>query len=205
MILLFDADNTLYNTSEVAPIADRRAMKYFAEQCDESPTVLYKEWRIIVKKLMKSPNPKKRTRQYSYGELGKKYGFKNIKEGYELFEDSLVKHLRLERGVEAALALPYQKAIVSEDDKKKLERKLVALGIRDCFELVISSQTLGVMKPHRKFYEVVFKKFNVTPSECVVIGDDFHKDLEIPKRLGCRVLHYKKDFKDFFELPHLLK
>ena len=71
--IVFDADNTLYNSHEAAKGADREAMKLLARPANESPADLYKTWHEFVSKIKKSKNPKERTRIYSYTKLCQKY------------------------------------------------------------------------------------------------------------------------------------
>ena len=42
-------------------------------------------------------------------------------------------------------------------------------------------------------FEAVFNKFNVSPNECVVVGDSFEKDLVIPQEMGALTVYVGKN------------
>ncbi|MBI4335252.1 MAG: uridine diphosphate-N-acetylglucosamine-binding protein YvcK, partial [Candidatus Omnitrophica bacterium] len=75
--ILFDADNTLYNTRKIAQNADMKAIRHLASKSGLSIRRLYSEWKTLVRRLAKSRNPKERHRKYSYSQIAKKHDIYN--------------------------------------------------------------------------------------------------------------------------------
>jgi len=213
--ILFDADNTLYKTQEIAKKADMKAMRFFSAKCKVSPGRLYAEWKNIVHDLSQSKKPEERHRKYSYSILAKKHSFyspANIEAAFNSFLSQLKNDVKLMPGLKAIL--PYIKknklAIISEDSRDMLAAKLNALGLAKYFDEILTSDDIGAMKPHPAYYKKIFSKFKVSPAECLVVGDDYHKDLSIPKKLGATVVCFgsskKADYciKNYSELRRIL-
>lgn len=59
------------------------------------------------------------------------------------------------------------------------------------FKEIIESSVVGVRKPDPAIYELGVKALGVDPSEIVVVGDSFSKDVVPAKKVGCRVVWLK--------------
>ena len=188
--IIFDADNTIYQTKSSAKNADMSAMKFFAKQIKKNPELLYNEWKKIVSELIKEKNPKKRERTYSYELLSKKLGFNNVEKGYSLFKETLIKNLVLSPGFKEVIPVlsDYKIALVTEDSKDLLTAKLNKFRLRSFFDSVICSEDVGTMKPDKKYIELVLKELDVSANECLFIGDNYEKDLKIAKEEGANTL-----------------
>ncbi|MGM5484650.1 MAG: uridine diphosphate-N-acetylglucosamine-binding protein YvcK [Nanobdellota archaeon] len=205
--ILFDADNTIYRTKEIAEKADMEAMK----ELSDDPAKAYERWKEIVKELIKEKDPEKRTREYSYARLAEALGSKNHNKAHERFKNTIMKEIRLNKGFREALPLlkNYLKIVFSEDNLTK--EKLKALDIINEFDMVITSPQIGKMKPSKEYYRKVFERFNLEADECVIIGDDFDKDLAIPKEMNATTIIFGEDeradhsIQDFKELPEIMK
>lgn len=192
--IVFDADNTLYNSHEVAKGADREAMKLLARPANESPMVLYKTWHEFVSKIKKSKNPKERTRIYSYTKLCQKYqqGKELAQKMYAVFTKSLLQNLKVADNLANILKkLPQEKYIATDDVEHLAAQKLEHLKLKPYFKEVITADRVNTMKPSRKFYETILDKHR--PQEVLVVGDDWRKDLEIPAKLGMQVMFVKNE------------
>ncbi|MEM5829679.1 MAG: HAD family hydrolase [Candidatus Aenigmatarchaeota archaeon] len=216
--LLFDADNTLYESSSAAKASDLEAMKFLSKLCGKDPEELLEEWKSIVNKLKESREPKLRHRKYSYSLLLKQNGFeeKLAEKIYEIFLENFLNKIKLFDGVRETLEelkeMGIKLVIVSEDFKEQLEKKIEKLNLKKFFDFILTCDDVGVMKPERKYYEIVKEKLGIPYEEMMAIGDSFEKDLEIPKLLGMKcVLVYGEDGRanfstnDFREILNLLK
>jgi FMN phosphatase YigB (HAD superfamily) len=58
------------------------------------------------------------------------------------------------------------------------------------FELVTTYENSTSCKPNLRYYQEIMNKFNVTPEECVMIGNDATEDM-ISKELGIKVFLLK--------------
>ncbi|MFP4567654.1 MAG: uridine diphosphate-N-acetylglucosamine-binding protein YvcK [Candidatus Woesearchaeota archaeon] len=192
--IVFDADNTIYQTKKSAKIADMAAMNFFAKQINKKPEELYEYWhKKIIPKVIKEEDPKKRERTYSYLQLAKKFKFKEVIKGYELFKEELVKHIALMPGFKelAANISDYKTALVTEDSRDLLQAKLTRFKLNTFFDVIVCSDDVGCMKPHKKYVEQTLEKLDVSASECLFIGDNYEKDLKIAQLKGANVHHFE--------------
>ena len=202
--LVFDADNTVYQTKKSAKSADMAAMRFFAKQIKKSPEVLYDFWKKkIVSVLVESRDPKKRVRLYSYNLLAAKFGFKDVLKGYELFKEELLRSIELSPGFKELMPSlgDYKIGLVSEDSRDLLDAKLQKFKLTAFFDCVVSSDDVGVMKPHKRYVDLALNKLDVSSSECLFIGDNYEKDLKIAESRGANVYLYKDaDLKKILDL-----
>ncbi len=211
--IIFDADDTLYATHEAAKRAEIISMKFFAGQKNLGHEKMYADFIEIVEGIKKSKNPLKRHRLNSYGLLAKKHGLKDVERAYRLFFDAVLKEMTMMPNLERTLqklAKKYTLAIVSQDFRSQITKKLDRFKLKKYFKCVITCDDSKVMKPHKKYYELAFKKLKVKASECVAIGDDYERDLAILKKMGAITVMYGYDpkadycFLDYRKLPGIL-
>ncbi|MDP2917917.1 MAG: HAD-IA family hydrolase, partial [bacterium] len=214
--IFFDADNTLYPTRKAAPQADKKAMAYLAQGSIYSAAQLYHSWlRKIVARIKESKDPRKRSRLYSYQKLAQKYALKqDYQKAYLIFRDVLAKVMKPYPYVLPVLKelKNYIKVVVSEDNQDLIQYKLQKLGLRPYFDLVVSAEDAGVMKPSNKYFNSALEKLKLHPEECVMIGDDWKKDLEPAAALGMRTIKWgeedsraHRNIKNFRQLPKILE
>lgn len=67
-------------------------------------------------------------------------------------------------------------------------RTLRAAGIEDCFAALVMSSTLGVRKPHPRFYDTVLAHVGCPADEVLFIGDTPAKDAAGPHAHGMRAV-----------------
>lgn len=70
-------------------------------------------------------------------------------------------------------------------------RKLVALGIDDRFEAIVTSEEAGADKPDSRVFEGALKKLGVSPARAVMVGDSY-TDIVGAKALGIRTIWFKQ-------------
>lgn len=194
--IIFDADNTIYQTKKSAKTADMKAMTYFAKQTKKKPQDLYEYWKEkIVKKLIKEKDPKKRHRLYSYNKLAEKFKFKNVEKGYELFKEELIENIQLNPGLKEIMTSlsDYKLGLVTEDAKDLLDAKLKRFNLNAVFDSIVCSDDVGAMKPHKKYVDLALSELDVSASECLFIGDNYEKDLHIAKIKGANTHEYKDE------------
>jgi len=73
-----------------------------------------------------------------------------------------------------------------------LNAVLEDFGIRNLFLDVIESAVVGVRKPSSKIYQLGIDRLELLPSECLVIGDSFIKDILPAKEIGCRTIWLRR-------------
>ena len=81
-------------------------------------------------------------------------------------------------------------AILSNGFKQVQYTKLERSGIRDFFQHVFISEEVGVHKPHPEIFRAALSAFNDPKSECLMVGDDFAKDIEGAQVFGIDQFYY---------------
>lgn len=187
--IVFDADNTLYNTHQVSKFADLDAVKIVSERTGINVQELYQQWQGIVDTLSDSKVPQKRTRLYSYNLLLEKFKVSTdlLDPMYEKFTRSLTHRIKAAKNIKDILSvLDQTKIVITEDVKSLVRAKLKAVGLYKFFEKIITSDDTKTMKPSKKYYGYLRSIYQ--PQEVLVVGDDWQKDLRIPAQLGMQVL-----------------
>lgn len=112
----------------------------------------------------------------------------------------------------------FQLALVS-NFYGNIETVLTELKIHNFFRSVIDSAIVNVRKPDPAIFNIAIEALELKPSECVVIGDSYDRDIIPAKRLGCKTIWLEgkswfepgetscADYviKSLTELPRLLK
>ena len=75
-------------------------------------------------------------------------------------------------------------AIVSDAPRLKAWIRLVAMKINHLFDVVVTFDDTKEFKPSTKPFKVAFKKLNVKPHECLMVGDRPERDIKGAKSLG---------------------
>lgn len=86
-----------------------------------------------------------------------------------------------------------RKYLLATLNNESLELNLYRIerfGLRDHFDLFLSSSFLGVMKPEEEIYRVALNVTQRDPANCVFI-DDRELNLECAARQGIRTIHYQ--------------
>lgn len=68
------------------------------------------------------------------------------------------------------------------------EAALERVGIRDYFENVFNSTTMGVAKPASEFFQHILDVMNVAAEACVMVGATFSKDIEGAQHVGMHTI-----------------
>lgn len=61
---------------------------------------------------------------------------------------------------------------------------LAKIRLSEMFEVVVISGDIGYVKPHAKPFESMLSQLDLSPSECVYIGDNWLADVQGAKRMG---------------------
>lgn len=210
--IVFDADNTVYNTSKIARLADMAAMKFYSGQTNKDPEFLYNYWKTkILSKVSKFDDPVKRHRKYSYGLLAQKFKIRKVDEGFNVFLDALKNNIELNPGFKEILPWlsDYKLALLTEDNSDLLAAKLKKFRLTNLFDVIINSNDLNIMKPSQAYFDKVISELEISPSECLFVGDNFRKDLAIPKKHGANVVLFsyeqkKEAISNFLELKRIV-
>lgn len=69
-------------------------------------------------------------------------------------------------------------------------RKLVKIGIKEYVDAMVTSEEVGMEKPNACMFNLVVQKLGVKPEECLMVGDNWRKDIQGAKALGIGGIWY---------------
>ena len=128
----------------------------------------------------------------------------NIRWREELFapEDFVKEDKRLKETL-LRLSGHFFLGVVTNNPVLVARKTLAALGVLECFPVVVGLDTCMTPKPH----ELPFRKFSelscYSPKSCVSIGDRYDIDLDIPLKMGMGAI-LVDGVEDVYELPGVL-
>ncbi|MFC1726095.1 HAD family hydrolase [candidate division KSB1 bacterium] len=87
-----------------------------------------------------------------------------------------------------------------DSDAVMMGEALARAGIRRYFRRIYTSKELGFSKPDERFFLVIAKRIRVKPEECLMVGNDYEKDIIPAKSIGMKtVLFLEMDYVKKFE------
>ncbi|XRP96782.1 TIGR02253 family HAD-type hydrolase [Methanocaldococcus sp. 16A] len=200
--ILFDLDDTLYNSSEFVEIARREAVK---SMIDAGLNISFEEAMNILNKIIrdKGSNYGKHFDDLVKAVLGR-YDPKIITTGIITYHNVKVALLRpyphtIKTLIELK-AMGLKLGVITDGLTIKQWEKLIRLGIHPFFDDVITSEEFGLGKPHLEFFKYGLSRMGLKPEETIYVGDRVDKDIKPAKELGMitvRILKGKyKDIED---------
>ena len=76
--------------------------------------------------------------------------------------------------------------IVTDAPRLKAWLRLASMKIADFFDVVVTYEDTGRLKPHRLPFMAALKKLNVKPDECLMVGDMPQRDIIGAQELGIK-------------------
>jgi len=74
--------------------------------------------------------------------------------------------------------------LVSNGQSPFQEQKVESLGMTDLFDTIVVSEAAGVRKPDVEIFKMASRNLDVTPEECVFVGDNPVADIEGANNAG---------------------
>ncbi|HPS73626.1 MAG TPA: HAD family hydrolase [Bacteroidales bacterium] len=75
-------------------------------------------------------------------------------------------------------------------DTQAMIKALKRVGAYKCFQFFFSSKDLGYVKPDPRFFRMICRETRMQPAGCVMIGNDYGKDICGAKEAGMRTVFY---------------
>lgn len=177
--ILFDIDDTLYDSTRQSTLARKNAIEAMIEagldvnkkKAEETLAKVIREYgsnysnhfNKLLKKLGKKPNQ----RIIAAGIVA----YHNTKFTYlHPFEDTLPTLLKLRD-------MGYKLGVITDGKSMKQWEKLIRLGLQHFFDTVVISEEVGVEKPEKKIFAVACNKLALKPQNCVYVGNHLGKDI----------------------------
>ena len=86
----------------------------------------------------------------------------------------------------------YRLAILTNGSPISQRRKLESTGILELFELSVVSGEVGIDKPDPRIFDVMCEKLNVSPDECLYIGDNYVNDVLGARNAGWSAIYLNR-------------
>ena len=100
---------------------------------------------------------------------------------YEAYWGVFIRHMVPRDGAEELLKTLHDRDIrtcICTDMTAHIQhRKLMALGLADCIDYMVSSEEAGVEKPNPAMFRMCLDKMKVQPEQCMMVGDSFERDI----------------------------
>lgn len=87
-----------------------------------------------------------------------------------------------------ALRPQYRIGIVTNNRRAEQEEKLRYLGMWHLVDALVTSEEVGIAKPHARIFEVALARLGTRPAETVMVGDNWQADVLGALALGIRPL-----------------
>ncbi|VVB59923.1 Glyceraldehyde 3-phosphate phosphatase [uncultured archaeon] len=120
------------------------------------------------------------------------YAFRNVSMNEKMLE--LAKKLRKN----------YKVGIITDNSKGRFNAIIDEFKLRDIFDALILSADVGATKKEEVIFRRALDSLKLKPQECIFI-DNSARNLEVPKRMGFKTIHYDFQKKDFDSLLTQLK
>ncbi len=201
--VFFDLDDTLEDRDEA-----RKAVKgKLSSRVEKEFGINGKEFFKIFKKaeyefVGVSSNPKDYNRKVWLRETLKRMGVRasesKIKELERLYWKTVFAKIKTFPDTKDVLRKleAYKRIMVTDSDgclnNYIKNNKIRILGLRKYFDLIVTSNDTGKNKPDKSLWRKGLKKFNLKPSECIMIGDKPEMDLKPTKEMGMKTVWMKK-------------
>jgi len=115
-------------------------------------------------------------------------------EMYETYWGTFLDKMALYSGARAFLDELYERhvriGICSDMLAHVQHRKLVALGLQDDVDCLVTSEEAGVEKPSPEIFEVCLKKLRLKPEEVCFVGDTYEKDVKGAVEMGMQAVWF---------------
>ena len=192
--VIFDLDETLIPSSAVYAAALKAVGL-------SSKNPRYSRARELVKRRLGSGHPSSHNRLLYFKamlEAAGKGSAKNIlrlMDRYEAALERIVAREWKESGL-ATLLLDLSKRhrlglLSNENTRTQLIKLRVIDPTGRLFSAVVLSEDLGVEKPDPKIFREIFRRLDVKPRECVMVGDDLDADIRPMRKWGAGVFHVR--------------
>ncbi|MCD6112224.1 MAG: HAD-IA family hydrolase [Bacteroidales bacterium] len=78
-------------------------------------------------------------------------------------------------------------------DTEAMIKALKRVDVDKYFKHFYSSKDLGYSKPDKRFFTSILKNINRSPEECIMIGNDYKKDIYEAKNSGMKTIFFNED------------
>lgn len=178
--VLFDIDDTLFDSGTLAKMARMNAIKAMIE-CGLPIKNVQKGYSLLMKIVEKYGSNYDEHFDRLLETLGCTRDPKIIAAGIIAYHDTKLGYIKPNPDVIPTLIALRDEGcklgIVSNGRSVKQWEKLIRLGLHHFFDAVIISEDVGSEKPQSKIFRVALEELGVKPEETIYVGDDSETDV----------------------------
>jgi putative hydrolase of the HAD superfamily len=179
-VVLFDIDDTLFDTATLAKMARMNAVKAMIESGLPIANV-QKGYRLLMKIVEKHGANYDQHFDRLLEALGCKRNAKIIAAGIVAYHDTKIGYLNPDPDVIPTLIalrdIGCKIGIVSNGRPVKQWEKIIRLGLHHFFHTVIISEEAGFEKPDPRIFKAALNELGARPEETVYVGDSLEIDM----------------------------
>lgn len=205
-LIIFDFDDTLEDYTTAARITTRKMMEYFYRNHDIPKWKTRAYLKTLNRKYVlygkQTHSPSSLDRQLWFQDFSDHFNLgisiREINRIVDLYWKITLDNVTLFPGAEEMLKELKSKGhtliILSDSDgnrKIKMDR-INKFGIAKYFAAIITSDDTKMNKPSQNNYFYIFKRFNVLPKDCIMLGDKPEFDLLPAKKLGMTTIWVRR-------------
>lgn len=199
--VIFDLDGTLYDYDTLDRVASYRARKLV---CDKIG--------VEAEQYAEALRRAKRTIKDSLGDVASSHNrmlyfqktmeYLDIRplylalEMYDTYWGTFLDKMELFPGARRLLDKLYEKGIrvgVCSNMTAKIQyRKLLALGMKEDVDCLVTSEEAGVEKPAPEIFDLCLKKMRIPAEEIFFVGDEFTRDVKGAMAAGMRAIWFRR-------------
>ena len=196
--VLLDLDGTVYEYNNCHQVAIKGCYEYFNKEIDknfsftEFNNFYIKKRQNIVNFLKNNGSCRSRlfAFQAMFEELNIDQNFEKAKDFDDLYWNIFIDNMIISEDalefLEKCEKLNIQICILTDMISNIQIRKLQKLAISKKIKYLVSSEEVGVEKPHNIIFEIALKKLNLTKKEVIMIGVSEDKDIQGANSIGIK-------------------
>ncbi|WEV37042.1 YjjG family noncanonical pyrimidine nucleotidase [Lactobacillus sp. ESL0677] len=96
----------------------------------------------------------------------------------------------VEHTLKLAHKLGYQLTVLSNGERLMQNHRLELAGIKDYFDLIVTSQESKISKPDKRIFDYFFARTKIAPSKTVFFGDGLQSDILGAEKYGFASIWY---------------
>lgn len=201
--ILFDADNTLFDFTASSHLAFDDTLKHYGVTANDNHYKTYKPingevWMLLEQKKIDMDGVRKIRWQKFWAVLGHNH---DPFETNRIYLEHLVAHcFLLDDTIEVLDYLSslsaVDKHIITNGMKEAQRPRISKLGLDKYFKTITVSDEIGYAKPDGRFFDVTFQSLDrVEKSQCLVVGDSLHSDIQGGNNYGIKTCWYNPNGK----------
>ncbi len=195
--IIFDADKTLYSPDTKQ--AYDAQFTYLEKKLNIQKSNLLAAYKNKIDSIIlsESRDLRSRSREFGLSETLKSIGTTPnqniISASIEIFWQNILTQIKFSKETSQLLGnlkKNYLLAVFSDEYKINLHAKLSKLLTtpKDYFQFILSCEDAGELKPSDSYFQAILKKSGFEPKNILIVGDSWHRDLELAKKLGFKTV-----------------